>query len=363
MKMKSAFFGLILLIPSLCPAQGKTEIGEINHAMFRIDVPDNWNHGLVIYCHGYDDQPVRYEHKALPPVLAVFVKAGYALAESGYSTGGWAIEQAIPDTEALRRYFIGKYGKPKEIFLTGHSMGGFLTMAIMEQYPETYDAGLALCGPLAAPAWFMQRWAFDDRVIFDYYFPGALPDPSRVPPGYAMSDQLTAKILRLLNGKRAAAAVLRNLSGAHSNKDLADGLMFATYVLKDLQQRAGGNPFDNRHTIYAGTPDDNTLNDKVHRYSAAPATFSYLQKYYAPTGKISRPILAIHTTYDPLVSPWIPDQYLLLTREAGTSALFVQQYVKHDGHCNISAQEVARGFDELRQWKEKGTRPSPGGLQ
>jgi hypothetical protein len=74
-------------------------------------------------------------------------------------------------------------------------------------------------------------------------------------------------------------------------------------------------------------------------------------------------MLAIHTTYDPLVSPAVPSTYAQLARTAGAGDLFVVQYVEHDGHCNITPEEVERGFAELLQWKEKGTVPVPGRLQ
>ena len=161
----------------------KLEVGELNGARFRIDIPENWNGGLVVYCHGYAADPVKYKEDKLPALFAVFTDQGYALAQSGYAAGGWAIEEAVNDTEALRRYFTTKYGKPKETYVTGHSMGGFLTMMLMERFPTTYDAGLAMCGPLAPTNYFMSRGAFDARVVFDYYFPGVLPAPDKVPAG------------------------------------------------------------------------------------------------------------------------------------------------------------------------------------
>ncbi len=360
MKLRFVVAAVLLSLPALAAAQTKTEIGEINHAKFRIDVPENWNHGLVVYCHGYSSDPVSYTQKELSKVLAVFLKQGYALAQSGYSTGGWAIEQAIPDTEALRHYFINKYGQPKDTYITGHSMGGFLTMAIIEKFPESYDAGLALCGPLARASWFMQR-PFDIRVVFDYYFPNALPSPAKVPADFKMTDDLRKQIKKLLDSNSKAASVMRDVTGLHNNADLANGLVFGTYVLKDLQKRAGGNPFDNRYTIYTGTPDDNTLNDKVQRYASDPGALDYLERYYSPTGKLERPILAIHTTYDPTVSPTVPNMYVLLTREAGKGDLFVQHYVKHNGHCNITPEETEQGFTELLQWKQKGVSPVAAG--
>jgi hypothetical protein len=48
------------------PRRCAHEIGEINGARFRIDVPEKWNGGLVVYCHGYSDSPGNYENKPNP---------------------------------------------------------------------------------------------------------------------------------------------------------------------------------------------------------------------------------------------------------------------------------------------------------
>jgi hypothetical protein len=47
----------------------------------------------------------------------------------------------------------------------------------------------------------------------------------------------------------------------------------------------------------------------------------------------------------------------------GTQNLFVQQYVKHEGHCAINSTEVAHGFAQLREWKNQGVRPAAGAYQ
>jgi pimeloyl-ACP methyl ester carboxylesterase len=355
---------LTVLFSMAVMARAKTEFGKLQGAEYRIDVPADWNHGLVVYCHGYDPHPggIGYdERKPLPPELAVFVQAGYALIQSGYSSGGWALEQAIPDVEALRKYFIERYGSPRETYLTGHSLGGLLTVAMIEKYPDTYDAGLDLCGAVgSAPG--MLTSAFDARVLFDYYFPGLLPYPAKVPKDFQMTEQLSKTVFDRLLTKPAAAAVVRKLDGIHNDRDLASTIIFATYILKDIEQRAGGNPFDNRNTIYTGSPDDNALNDGVKRYASDAGALAYLQRYITLTGRLTRPVLAVHTTYDPLVPPDIPNKYSLLTREAGTGDLFVQQYVKHDGHCHITPEETEKGFQELRRWKGTHQAPKAGWL-
>ncbi len=354
----------IALCANLCVAapkiEPKTEIGEINGAKFRVDIPENWNGGLVMYCHGYSPVAGSFNEGKLPAVLAVFTAQGYALAQSGYAAGGWAIEEAVQDTEALRRYFINKYGKPRETFVTGHSMGGFLTMLFMERFPPSYDAGLALCGPLAPTTYFMERGAFDARVVFDYYFPGALPRPDKVPADYKNSQEAAKELQALIDSQPEKAAALLRYSGAHNTKDLAGTLTFITFMLLDLQQRSGGSPFDNRNVIYESTDNYNALNDGVKRYAADPHAAEYVRNWYTPTGKLTRPMLAIHTSYDPLVPVRIPARYPELVEQTGSTALFVQQYVKHDGHCTILPNEVAAGFTELRAWKDNGVKPHAG---
>ena len=352
----------VLLVIASATVFAKTEIGQLNQAKFRIDVPDNWNHGLVMYCHGYDPEPGAFKEKPLDPSLAVFLKEGYAVAQSGYSTGGWAVEQAVVDTEVLRQYFAEKYGRPAETYVSGDSMGGLLTVLMVEKYPDTYDAGLALCGVIGAAPAVMQR-AFDDRVVFDYYFPGLLRSPAKVPPSYEMSEKLTRTVLHALTAKPSAAAAVRAYSDVHSNQDLAGGIVFLTYILKDLEQRSGGNPFDNRNTIYTRLPASDTVNDHIQRYQADPGALTYLQQFYTPTGHLTRPVLAIHTSYDPLVAPSIPSDYFLVAREAGAGQFFVQQYVKHGGHCNIKPAEIERGFTEVVAWKKDGKAPRAGWLR
>jgi pimeloyl-ACP methyl ester carboxylesterase len=266
----------------------KLEVGELNGARFRIDIPENWNGGLVVYCHGYAAEPVKFKEDKLPPLFSVFTSQGYALAQSGYASGGWAIEEAVNDTEALRRYFVGKYGKPKETYITGHSMGGFLTMMLMERFPTTYDAGLALCGPLAPTNYFMSRGAFDGRVVFDFYFPGILPPPDKVPADFKNIPDLTKQVIALLDAQPDKAAALRRYTGVHNNKDLGSTEVFITALLGELQQRAGGNPFDNRDIIYESSDDYNALNRGVKRYAADARAAEYVRTWYTPTGKLLR---------------------------------------------------------------------------
>ena len=343
-----------------------TEIGTLQGASFRIDVPkQEWNRDLVVYFHGYESKPRIFslaDNQPRPPsrILQQLLNRGYAVAESGYSTGGWAVERAAKDSEALRRYFGKKYGSPRETFVMGHSMGGLLTLMTLEQHPDAYAGGLALCGVLAPADLVMQR-AFANRVAFDAFFPGVLPDVEHIPDSFAMNDVPTiTNVQKALDSKPDSAALVRSLADVHTNRGLADVLVFNTFVIEDLRLKTGGNPFDNRNLIYTGTTDDNALNSEVKRFAGDRKAIEYLSEYYTPTGRLKRKLLAVHTTYDPLVPAATAAYYDAATRRLGVGDLFVQQYVNRDGHCNITADQTGKAFDELAAWVHGDRRPQPG---
>src|ERR1700733_8740129 len=68
----TAFFGIALF----AGAAPKIEIGVINGAAFRIDIPENWNGGLVVYCHGYNQSPILYKDDPPNPLIKAFTDPG-----------------------------------------------------------------------------------------------------------------------------------------------------------------------------------------------------------------------------------------------------------------------------------------------
>lgn len=359
----------------LVPA--RTEEGTIGRSDFRIDLPSGdgtpsapaWNHELVIYFHGYQGEPQRFHANPLtqspfPPSRLVeqLLTRGFAVAQPGYSSGGWAVASATADAEALRRYFIQHYGDPTTSLVVGQSMGGLLTVLSLERHPDEYAGGFSICGVLTPADLIMQR-AFANRVAFDAFFPGLLPDVEHIPAGFRMNDSATATLIeKSLDAHAPEAALLRSLADIHTNRGLADVLVFNTFVIEDLREKAGGNPFDNRNLIYTGTTDDNALNARVRRYAADPQALAYVSANGSPSGQLHRPLLALHTIYDPLVPASTAGYYDEQTRRLGVGEFFVQQYVNRDGHCNVTPEQAALAFDELRSWAAYGVRPQPGRL-
>ncbi len=346
--------------PAPAPAPAvRVETGTLDGASYRIDMPEKWNGVLLIYYHGYSETPVTFDKSKPNRMGSGFAAAGYAVAQSGYSVTGWALEQAIPETEALRQYTIAHYGKPKETYVMGHSMGGQLTIATIESYPNRYDGALPLCG-LLQPSTLAFAGGGALVAAFDYYYPGLLPEPLNIGASVALDETLAKKVKEALPSNPTGRAELLALSHIKNDEDLASVMVFYTYIQRDLEQKIGASVLDNHDAIYAGGPDDNALNDGVKRYTASPAALAYLKTWYTPTGVLERPTLAVHTTYDPIIPAETTALYTDAVRRAASSDNFVQQYVKHDGHCNIGGPETGAALGELIRWKRTGVKPSAG---
>lgn len=345
-------------IHAQAPAQTSAptvESGEINGARFRIEVPPNWNKGLVMYAHGYrlvGDKPSK-ESPQEAEFRNVFLSRGFAFAASDYSADGWAVKEGIEDTEALRRHFVAKYGKPSETYITGHSMGGHITIATIERYPEAYQGALPMCGPLGPAVDFMNNSLFAMLVTFEALFPNTIGSP------YQPTAGAQAKVKAALAAQpERAAKYAQRFSRAVS--DLPFVLPFFQMIATELKERAGGEPFDNRNHIYVGFGDDAELNRIVKRYAADPAAREYLRQYASPTGRTQDPVLTIHTTSDPLVLGSDVTAYEPLAAIAGSSDRFVARFVDRPGHCNFTMAQTAGAFDALLAWAREGRRPAAG---
>lgn len=334
----------------------KVEAGEINGARFRIEVPEKWNQGLVMYAHGYTrvgTPPSNPDSPRSKSLREVFLSRGYAFAESGYSGQGWAVKEGIEDTEALRRYFVAKFGKPAETYITGHSMGGHITVATIERYPEAYNGAMPMCGPLGSTIDFFNHGVFDMLVTFEFLFPGTIGSPYEPTP--ATVEKVKAAIAA--QPEKAAKYAQRF---ERPVEQLPGVLGFFHVIAGELKQRSGGEPFDNTNRIYGGFGDDVALNRGVKRYAADPAARAYLRQYFSPSGRTLDPVLAIHTTSDQLVLGRDVTAYEVLAALAGTSDLFVARFVDAVGHCNFAPTQTGAAFDALRAWAQEGKRPAAG---
>jgi len=358
-RMKGAF--LARRAPEVTAPTEGVEVGTLAGAAYRIDIPKNPNGSLIVYCHGYSPVPGKFEKEKEPTaLLKAFLGLGYAVAQSGYSTGGWAVKEALEETEALRKHYVQKYGKPKRTFVTGHSMGGTITLALAEMYPDVYDGALQMCGPVGPTQTMFQRRLFDTLVVFDYYFPGLLGSPVAISDDVMNAADFVLRVQKEAVSYPDKLSAFQKWTGFQTDLEVAQVVAFYALIQKELMQRAGGNAFDNRNTLYQGLHDDGLVNRGVNRYAADPKAVEYIKKFYTPKAEPRNPILSLHTTYDPLVPAWSANAYGEMLRLNGGDTNYVQRFVSRNGHCTFTPEEVLNAFKDLVKWKEEGTRPEPG---
>jgi pimeloyl-ACP methyl ester carboxylesterase len=369
--MKSVIFIASLLLASLLSGlQGQSQApvidtGRIDGVMYRIIIPENWNHNLVMYAHGYmspdvQNTPQFFHNPRSDQGMQPFLERGFAVARSAYSKTGWALVEGVDDTEALRMYFFDTYGKPDTCFVTGHSMGGGITLATEENLGQYYQGAMPMC-PLAGRPYLQTKLAFDMNAVFSVFYPGVLPALKEVTAGHTKPVSLD-KIQEAIAGDTLTAAMMARRYDLKT-KDLAFVIMFNDGVIRDISGLAGANPFDNTNTLYSGFDDDWTVNQKVERLAADPQAEDIFEKYDR-TGNLVIPTLLVHTIYDQLITPSMAVAPIdNLAQKQGKKNNLVVLYTKGQGHCNFTSEETGKAFDILRQWVHTGKRPRAGILQ
>lgn len=320
------------------------ETGVLGNASFRIEVGDPWNGTLVMYCGGYSHKPRQFSStsKSDAPVGAL-VANGFAVAESGYSRGGWNVAGAAEDVVRLVEHFTKVHGRPKRVIVLGLSLGGVVATALLEHHPELFQGGVALCAPIAPASWFFQAFALEDLTVFDYFFPNLLPLPGRSAHAAPANADLAAAIAKALGDAPEKANAVLRYTRLRSTKDLVLALVFYRSLLEDVATQSGGNPFGNAGTIYA---DLEQLNEGVKRYPATPHSREFVIANYTPSGKLKTPLIAVQTTYDPLIPAAVQNYYGTVVSDE-SMPFFTQMVVNGAGHCAFPPDAVEKAMSLL----------------
>jgi len=334
------------------------EFGNIGDAPFRIDIPEDWNGGLVMYAHGYSIVgSSRGYNRLIPQAVG---SLGFAVAQSRYSKQGWAAEQGVLETEELRRYFIRKYGATSPTVIAGHSQGAAITFATITRYSDAYDGALPMCGTSQPTIQFMREQIFDMRLFFDYYFPGL--EGSAIEPEGHLADMagIIEKVKELTAADPERAEWFSDYFKLPGVEAIPRVIAFWTVLLAELHERTGGNPFGNEQLVYGGTEDDAKFNAEIPRAEADRESEQYLIDWVTISGEIEDPVVTMHTLVDQLIPVEVTAYYDTLTKVEGTNDLLVQLYVDRIGHCAFSLDETVEALRRLVDWIETGDRPEGG---
>lgn len=367
---------------------GETGPGS-TYALF---LPDDWNGALVIWAHGYIQPFLPVQLPAAEPehlglVRDHVLEEGFAFAYSSYSESGYAVKDGAQRTHQLRGLFAAAFEAPARTYLIGISMGGLVAEQLSERHPAQYDGTLAACPLLSGPA--NAAYIAHFRVLFDWLFQdpsGASPLPGSlysmpdgyylIPPGPGLpygSPAFQAVVGAVTANPGAAVALASTEHIAlefESPTELVTSFVHALgYQINGanaLTARLKGHGFfDNSNTLYSSPFLDSdaqeALNDPVsgvQRYESEPAGVNYMEHWWEPQGKISRPFLTLHTTRDPLVPFWMEERFRSVVEAAGNEHLLVQRPVEGFGHCAYGSEALVEAFHDLVSWVEEGVKPS-----
>lgn len=339
-------------------------------AAYRICMPQlpvEWNGGLVLYAHGYVS-PTRppglpEDQLALPGgpgVDTLATNLGYAFAASGYRRNGLAVQEGVEDSLELVGFFAAQKGAPQRVFIVGVSEGSLVATLALERYPDAFDGGMALCGPIGD---FQRQTTYftDFRVVFDYFFPGLIP-PSAVdiPPGLlatwetaTYSDTVKPVVTNPANA--AALQQLLAVTGAPVDPLDADTreqtverlLWYNVHATNDARAQLGGSPFDNSARIYSGSADDAALNAGVARFTGSITATATISALYQTTGRLFDPLITMHTSGDPVVPAWHQSLYGDKVRAQGGALLLEEYTFSRYGHCSFVESEIVGLFKRL----------------
>jgi len=332
------------------PAAPIQDANVLGSAPYRIDIPENWNGDLVVLLHGYEPKgSPRQQPWPQNEAAPLFLAKGYAVAASGYSSQGWAVADAVADTERLRTYFVEKYRKPRHAYLVGFSMGGLAALKSAELHGTSYDGALSLCGANMPAATVFQDAVLTPLVAFDYFFPGTMglatggladPDSPAMLDSEAIERQLQ---------KNEPIATLLSKRLDIPRPGLAGALMLYNLVLREAASRAGGFPVDNRSVAYSGFGDDEAFNRGVRRYAGDPRAVASIGGSAELTGNIRTPVVLQPSALDPTVPARFNGFYPQLVRSRGTPQPLLELPAVGEGHCGFANEQIEGAFDRLLQ--------------
>jgi pimeloyl-ACP methyl ester carboxylesterase len=331
-------------------------------------VPEDWNRNLVLYAHGFRARQYSIALPDIEPLRDALLGEGFALAMSSYSKTGWAVKEGSSETKGLLPLFFKRFGRPARTYVIGHSMGGLISLRLVEKHPGLFDGALPMCGAVGGTN-LVNDHVTHVRVLFDYFYPEILPGPTLMPDVLDPRDAM-------FSGWDAMEADLRPVPGWYEigliqGLDLPSDpfLVFDAILWRlwgnggtDLLSRTRGKAFwDNMDVWYTGSQDDDDLNALVERFRAHPRGLTYTRLWYEPTGRLRVPTLTLHNLIDPLVPMTHEDEYAERVASWGKSHKLVQRISSavEYGHCDFTLEEEIAAFLDLVNWVENGVPPTP----
>lgn len=367
----------------------------LDGAKFKTRVPANWNGTLMVYVQSAKTGaiPIPPEPALVPPVLPssdtplepTLLSRGYALAASEISPADWQVKAAAQDTLSLTTYFRGRVGDPKRVILWGSSLGGLVTVRLLEQHPRSFDgaivttvpaAGLSrrydllldYCLAYAAAFGWPEEWGPVENLRSGLNFTTEVAPKANWPKPDG-SNRGAWEFIRLVNGLPPDA--FWQPDPIYANSGFLMTMAFATWERALAQTWAAGPVAQNSGRQYTLTDDEKKylaglgvqaddllakMNARTNIISSRLAR-SFIERNADLHGKLTKPLIMLNRTQDTLCDNRHASAYLKAVEEWDLKDNLVQLYVPGFGHNAFTAAQLLTALAAMESWLDSGIKP------
>ncbi len=360
--------------------------GVLGGAAYRVEVPANWNGKLVMYAHGYAGTGAALG-VGPPSIRRYLVQNGYAWASSSYSKNYYDVRVGVEDTNALANEFIKIAAKnsrtltaPTKIYITGHSMGGHITAAAIEDEAQAtavnkvkYAGAVPMCGVLGDTELFNQFAAMQVTAQALAGLPSyptdkfaeikTMVDTALFTTFPSVPTAAGAKYLSVVKGITGGDRPMFDLGIAFGGSfPSAYGTFGSDGTVTGILNK---NVLDTRAYTYTITGDvagSTALNAAVLKLTAATDANRLrtdgLRWIPKANGEFKIPVVSIHTLGDLFVPFSMEQVYQKRVAAKGNSGWLVQRAIRGVSHCDFTVAEQVAAFDDMIKWERDGIKPA-----
>jgi acetyl esterase/lipase len=360
--------------------------GVLGGAAYQVEVPANWNGKLVMYAHGYAGTGATLGVNP-PSIRRYLVQNGYAWAASSYAKNYYDVRAGVEDTNALALEFVAIATKnsrtlaaPSKIYITGHSMGGHITAAAIEDeaastavHKVKYAGAVPMCGVVGdtelfnqfaamqvtaqaiagVPSYPSNKWSEVNTLVTNTLFTTFPSAPTAKGQQYlSVVQNITGGPRPMFNLGIAFGGSFPSAYGTFGSDGTVTGILTKnvldtnayTYVIDgDVAGSAALNASALKLTAVA---DANRLRTDGLRW---------IPKI---NGEFKIPVVTIHTLGDLFVPFSMEQTYQKRVAAKGNSAWLVQRAIRGVSHCDFTIAEQNEAFDAMIKWESTGTKPA-----
>ena len=359
--------------------------GVLGGAGYLVEVPPNWNGKLVMYAHGFRGNGAALTVSA-PSIRRYLVQNGYAWGASSYAKNYYDVRAGVEDTNALALEFTkiatanGRaLTAPTKIYITGHSMGGHITAAAIEDeaaatavHKVKYAGAVPMCGVVGDTELFNQFAAMQVTAQALAGLP-SYPTAKWSEISALVTSTLFTTFPSVPTAKGAQyLSVVQNITGGPRpmfNLGIAFGGSFpSAYGTFGSDGTVTGilnkNVLDTNaftYTVDGDVAGSTALNASVLKLTAATDANRLrtdgLRWIPKANGEFKIPVISIHTLGDLFVPFSMEQVYQKRVAAKGNSAWLVQRAIRGVSHCDFTVAEQVDAFDAMIMWERDGIKP------